>query len=686
MFAMMHHPGALALSLLWALSTAHGAVDLDGNQVMAPVADSDPAPIASIHTYHPDEHDCPLPCTDVTNVHSWVTYLSVERLQQCKEPMLLQTSVNHPADDLRFPVLIHACSLKPGPVPESVTKAVAVMQNPKTSTNLTQRGIDTAQACFSGGIPSKQSLQLFNSLGSSDSNPGQRTTMTPSLEKPLEGLDTFFSAKDNCDESFAFAYHNGTIAGLYIGDRLGKATVSSALRALAQRDLWPSAQAAAQLCSQGHAGDQVFGVAIDTTGNLAAVQKTLYNWSKGTCLVNDPSGAQVEGVEISKLEGSITKPTSAPGLNITTGGNATVASSLRRRGRNRNMLMPRATCAYTEVVSGDDCGKLAQRCRISNADFYKFNTKSDLCATLMPGQYICCSAGDPYVKPKPAAPRPGTDGTCATHIISAGDTCSSIAERYGVTVDDIERWNKGRTWAWNSCSRILPTYNMCVSQGKVPLPPPAIGTQCGPLVPGTKTLDVGMSLADLNPCPLKACCSNWGYCGIFTGHCTVNAPPGGGPGSTPAGIQSTCVSNCGQEIKKTGGPPAEFQRIGYYESWNLGRDCLWLEAKHANTDDTYTHIHWAFADIDPNTWKPVINDTFKQWAGFKALPNVKKIVAFGGWAYSTEAPYAFILRRAILENGNTFARNIAQFVRDEGLDGADMDWEYPGVCFLRFSS
>lgn len=80
MFAIMYHPGALALSLLWALSTAYSAVDLDGNQVMVSVADSDLAPIASIYTYHPDEHDCPLPCTDVTNVHSWVAYLSVERL------------------------------------------------------------------------------------------------------------------------------------------------------------------------------------------------------------------------------------------------------------------------------------------------------------------------------------------------------------------------------------------------------------------------------------------------------------------------------------------------------------------------------------------------------------------------------------------------------------------------------
>lgn len=58
----------------------------------------------------------------------------------------------------------------------------------------------------------------------------------------------------------------------------------------------------------------------------------------------------------------------------------------------------------------------------------------------------------------------------------------------------------------------------------------------------------------MNPCPLKACCSNWGFCGVFPGHCDVHAPEGGGPGTKEIGFQNTCVSNCGSEIKTNSVP------------------------------------------------------------------------------------------------------------------------------------
>ncbi|RMI98451.1 hypothetical protein CDV36_016106 [Fusarium kuroshium] len=177
---------------------------------------------------------------------------------------------------------------------------------------------------------------------------------------------------------------------------------------------------------------------------------------------------------------------------------------------------------------------------------------------------------------------------------------------------------------------------MCLGPGASPMPPLQEGAECGPLVPGTKTpTNTSISIADLNPCPLKACCSDWGFCGVFPGHCNDNSPEGGGPGTKKKGYQNTCVSNCGNKIKQNSGAPAEFQRIGYYEAFGMGRDCLWLKAEDANTDGSYTHIHWAFASIDPSTWTPVIKEGKNEWADFKKL-KAKRIVSFGGWADSTE--------------------------------------------------
>jgi hypothetical protein len=143
---------------------------------------------------------------------------------------------------------------------------------------------------------------------------------------------------------------------------------------------------------------------------------------------------------------------------------------------------------------------------------------------------------------------------------------------------------------------MLLGYNLCISDGTAALPPPQSGTACGPLVPGTKPPAAGQSLADLNPCALNACCSNWGFCGVFPGHCDIHKPDNGGPGTKLPNFQNTCVSNCGNEIKQNSGPPANYSRVGYYESYNFNRDCLWMKSENANTGGSYTHMHWGFAE------------------------------------------------------------------------------------------
>ncbi|PKS05023.1 hypothetical protein jhhlp_008389 [Lomentospora prolificans] len=52
----------------------------------------------------------------------------------------------------------------------------------------------------------------------------------------------------------------------------------------------------------------------------------------------------------------------------------------------------------------------------------------------------------------------------------------------------------------------------------------------------------------------------------------------------------------------------------------------------------------------------------------------------GGWAFSTEpASYKTLRRGTNPEHAETLASNIANFVNDNGLDGVDIDWEYPAA-------
>jgi hypothetical protein len=615
---------SVLLSLLLGAGVVRSAINPDGTQAVEPVTDEDDSPIADLNTYYPDQHDCPLECKDVTNTHSWITYFSVDRLRRCNESMLLQFSTSKPLDDPDTTILIRSCSLGAiNTTAAAIHKDLPTIENPKKDDNLFLSSLDSAPACSSEGTETQDQIRL--SMSSSRGNVS--TENAGDIDGVLDGMRKYFSAKDNCDESFIYVYHQQTVGAVYVGDAIGKGTVDSALQALKQRVSPKGALASltvAELCGEGRSGERSFGVAIDTTGNLAGIQKLAQGWSEGKCSASASGRAEtLTGVTVREIS---TANNGTNSTNSTVNSHASTALPLKRG----------------HTFHGRHTGHIHHH--------------------------------------KRAGPQPSADGTCATHLIADGDTCDKLSKVYGVSISDLEKWNKGKTWAWTECKEALVGYNMCVSDGSAPLPPPQQGAECGPLVPGTKKpTDKSVNLATLNPCPLKACCSNWGFCGVFPAHCDIHAPEGGGPGTKLKDFQNTCVANCGNEIKQNSGPPAKFQRIGYYESYNWGRECLHMKAKNANTDGSYTHMHWAFADIDPNTWKPVINDSAKQWEDFKKLPNMKRIVSLGGWAASTEPATYNIIRQAIINNRDTFAANLAKFVQDEGIDGVDIDWEYPGA-------
>ena len=80
----------LIVTALGRLNTVQAPINIDGTQATEPASDNDPSPIGDIEAYEADYNDCPLECDDYANIHSWIPYLSVDRLQRCKRPMLLR--------------------------------------------------------------------------------------------------------------------------------------------------------------------------------------------------------------------------------------------------------------------------------------------------------------------------------------------------------------------------------------------------------------------------------------------------------------------------------------------------------------------------------------------------------------------------------------------------------------------
>ena len=187
------------------------------------------------------------------------------------------------------------------------------------------------------------------------------------------------------------------------------------------------------------------------------------------------------------------------------------------------------TCKYVLVDDGDDCTTLAKdACDITPKMFYNLNGggSSKFCNKIKKNDIMCCSKGQkPDLRPKKKK-----DGSCYWVAIE-NKLCAELKDEYFLKKGDLEKFNKGRTWGWMGCERLMPGQRICLSEGTPPLPAPDANAKCGPTVVGTKKPSGDKKFAELNPCPLNACCNTWGQCGTtkevcnFIIDCLGSSPP-----------------------------------------------------------------------------------------------------------------------------------------------------------------
>jgi hypothetical protein len=186
----------------------------------------------------------------------------------------------------------------------------------------------------------------------------------------------------------------------------------------------------------------------------------------------------------------------------------------------------RDECIAIDIAASDSCASLAVQCSLSGDNFMKYNPKPNMCSSLKTMQWVCCSKGN--------LPRPKSqnDGTCATYRVVYEDGCQKIADNNGLSIRELEAFN-AKTWGWAGCDQLQPDQIICISDGDTPMPTQK-GVECGPQKIGLNK-PAGryddFDLAKLNPCPLRACCSGWGFCGTTSEFCTESKSESGAPGS-----------------------------------------------------------------------------------------------------------------------------------------------------------
>ncbi|KAL4945179.1 hypothetical protein BDV06DRAFT_219568 [Aspergillus oleicola] len=575
---------------------------------------------------------CPAPCAS-RSPQDWTVYPSFDRLSYCHEPMLFDFAIHTPVNDSSKTLRFRACTAGDETVWDASSNARAVSD----SRDAVYDSSRVRQSKVTMHITQQAASQRTAHSSSESTSKAARTAVTR--------IQDYLSAAPDCTKNIMLGYYEGMIVGVYAGQAFGRDTAPAGVEEVLSRLDGAQPNTLLQLCGNDRDADHVLGVISMPAENLATLQDALVSWSKGRCTTTSGNPASVSDFSVWEV------PQRRGGRNAASS-NSTASAHLHSRHAHTLVARDTKNCETQTVLQGDTCTTLAKTCGISLDKFYEYNDK-DKCGNLQVNSKVCCTSGS-------LTPQPYDNGTCYTYTTQTDDNCYDLGLKWSITEDDLADFNDGTTWGWNGCGDLGAGQNICLSKGNPPMPAVLPNAVCGPQAPNTTVdgdITDAVDLAALNPCPLNACCNIWGQCGIDSTFCTESKGPTGNPGTSKTGIFG-CVSNCGTDIVNNDDGPSKYQRVGYYETFNWDRECLHMRAEWSNTLD-YTHMHWAFASIGEDL-SIYVNDTHNQWEGFMSTYD--------------------ILRKAMdPDHRDTFVKNLVAFAKETGIDGIDMDWEYPGA-------
>ncbi|KAF5002926.1 hypothetical protein FDECE_10481 [Fusarium decemcellulare] len=595
---------------------------------------------------------CPAACQD-RGPGDWSLYPTADRLAVCPEPLLLGFGLNTEFNDGKANNPIYACTLGNATTKINfLTEQDFVDPDAMGNTNfdpVRRRAVGANTTCGAG--PSEKldtliRLSAWESVAEPIGNDSGADVVvaTKKLEEYLE------RTQSACGKTIMFAYFRGALVGLYSGSQVDRRKTLESLASTLNHAVkgGPNTRHAIEACD-GRPASDVFGLVADPTGDFVAVQAAVKSWNEGKCVAGTKDG---NPKDIHKV--------SAWGYTL----------APKTEGSSPRSLSRRDTCRTIEVEHGDTCETLSKRCGISTDLFESLNQdRKALCNAMPVGQPVCCSSGPvPIMRAKVLA-----DGFCTSYETKMGDICDTIAARHGISVDDLGKWNT-KTWAWDGCGNLNPFVRICVSAGNPPMPASVWNAECGPTRNNTEPPGEGEELSELNPCPLNT-----------DEFCLKSKSTTGNPGTGQPG-EGGCISNCERTLTNNNEAPQKFRKIGYFEAWNYDRLCLHMHV--LDIDKSYSHIHFSFAEISQNLNVVIPENVQEQFQAFIKATDfpAKKILAFGGWAFSNEGTGTGLFRKAVSpDNRQAFANRVVEFAVENNLDGVDFDWEYPGATDIEGS-
>ena len=126
--------------------------------------------------------------------------------------------------------------------------------------------------------------------------------------------------------------------------------------------------------------------------------------------------------------------------------------------------------------------------------------------------------------------------------------------------------------------------------------------------------------------------------------------------------------------------------VGHYEAWAANRQCNPFRPEQIPTP-LYTHINFAYANIDPETFRVVPGarsdiSLFKRLVQLKNIdPQLKVYISIGGQDSDDESGAVgatFSQLAASVEHQKVFIESLISFTTTWGFDGVNIEWYHPG--------
>ncbi|KAI1104572.1 putative bacteriodes thetaiotaomicron symbiotic chitinase [Jackrogersella minutella] len=175
-------------------------------------------------------------------------------------------------------------------------------------------------------------------------------------------------------------------------------------------------------------------------------------------------------------------------------------------------------------------------------------------------------------------------------------------------------------------------------------------------------------------CPINVCCSKYGFCGMtdeFCGDGCQKSSNGGGCGDAPR------PKNCAENTNAL----SYERRIGYYELFATEHSCNVFEPEDIVVAGL-THLNLAFVNFG-NNYKLQTGDgslIYRSSLLKVNNPGLHVCISVGGWDFNDPPDQSLWSNMAnYYTHRQTFIGSVVDFLKEYGLDGIDLDWEYPSA-------